>query len=211
MKVKRIGYHGIRTDEVERMTWFFRDVLGLEAAGEDETVTFTRLPTHRRDLVEVYSREHADERMIPKDVDVMIAFVVEDVERAHAGEILGDVVAHELVDRVDVLGAEGTFVGGGVFGDIVHAADEHGAAGHEEGHCLFLVAAHQADNGFVGIAGAVLSDPMVDLDGRHLFTLAHVSAGLLFAAGGGEERAVGFIKPGADIERVDALAVGGVG
>ena len=39
MRVKRVGYVGMRTREVEGMTRFFRDVLGLEAAGEDETVT----------------------------------------------------------------------------------------------------------------------------------------------------------------------------
>jgi len=37
MRVKRIGYVGLRTHDVDGMTRFFRDVLGLEAAGEDET------------------------------------------------------------------------------------------------------------------------------------------------------------------------------
>jgi len=45
------------------MTWFSRDVLGLEPAGEDESVTFQRLATHGRDLVEVYPQEHRDVRM----------------------------------------------------------------------------------------------------------------------------------------------------
>ena len=53
MRIKRIGYVGMRTSDVEGMTSFFRDVLGLEPSGEDETVTYQRLPTHRRDLVEV--------------------------------------------------------------------------------------------------------------------------------------------------------------
>lgn len=34
------GYVGLRTDDVDAMTSFFRDVIGLEAAGEGETVTF---------------------------------------------------------------------------------------------------------------------------------------------------------------------------
>jgi hypothetical protein len=42
------------------MTSFFRDVIGFEAAGEGETVTFQRLPTHRCALLEVYAREHRD-------------------------------------------------------------------------------------------------------------------------------------------------------
>ena len=84
MRVKRIGYIGTRTSDVEGMTWFLRSVLGLEAAGETETVTFQHLPTHRRDLVEVYAPEHRDIRLIPDDADFVIAFVVEDLREAMA-------------------------------------------------------------------------------------------------------------------------------
>jgi len=84
MRVKRIGYVGMRTGDVEGMTSFFRDVLGLEPAGEDETVTYQRLPTHRRDLVEVYAQDHHDIRLIPDDADFVIAFVVDDIREAMA-------------------------------------------------------------------------------------------------------------------------------
>ena len=84
MRVRRIGYVGMRTSNVDGMTHFLRDVLGLEAAGEDNSVTFQRLPTHRRDLVEVYSPEHRDIRMIPDDADFVIAFVVDDIQEAMA-------------------------------------------------------------------------------------------------------------------------------
>lgn len=84
MRVKRIGYVGLRTDDVDAMTSFFRDVIGLEAAGEGETVTFQRLPTHRRDFVEVYAQEHRDARLIPDGVDLVIAFVVDDIREAMA-------------------------------------------------------------------------------------------------------------------------------
>ena len=84
MRVKRVGYVGLRTDDLPGMTSFFRDLLGLEASGEGETVTFQRLPSHRYDLVEVYAREHRDPRLIPDDVDFMIAFVVEDLDEALA-------------------------------------------------------------------------------------------------------------------------------
>ena len=84
MRVKRIGYVGLRTHDVDGMTSFFRDVIGLEAAGEGETVTFQRLPTHRRDLLEVYAQEHRDARLIPDDPDVVIAFVVDDRREAMA-------------------------------------------------------------------------------------------------------------------------------
>jgi catechol 2,3-dioxygenase-like lactoylglutathione lyase family enzyme len=82
VRVKRIGYVGVRTDDVAGMTSFFRDLLGLEAVGEDETVTFQRLPTHVFDLVEVYAQQHRDERMIPDGVDFMVSFVVDDVRAA---------------------------------------------------------------------------------------------------------------------------------
>jgi catechol 2,3-dioxygenase-like lactoylglutathione lyase family enzyme len=96
VRVERIGYVGLRTDDVDRMTSFFRDVIGLEAAGEGETVTFQRLPTHRRDLLEVHAREHRDARLIPDDADVVIAFVVDDIREAMADvqaaglELVGD-------------------------------------------------------------------------------------------------------------------------
>ena len=97
MEVKRIGYLGVRTDKVAETTAFFRDVLGLEAAGEDETVTFTRLPTHRVDLVEVYAREHADDRMIPSDTDFMVSFVVDSVEQARAEMLAAALEPSEIV------------------------------------------------------------------------------------------------------------------
>jgi catechol 2,3-dioxygenase-like lactoylglutathione lyase family enzyme len=98
MRVKRVGYVGLRTTEPEAMTWFLREVVGLEAAGEDETVTFQRLPTGMRDYVEVYAAGHTDERMIPNGVDFMVSFVVDDLDSAlaevHAArlEVIGDVV-----------------------------------------------------------------------------------------------------------------------
>ena len=60
MRVKRIGYIGMRTADVDGMTRFFRDLLGLEAAGDGATVTFQRLPTNRLDMVEVYAKRQAD-------------------------------------------------------------------------------------------------------------------------------------------------------
>src|SRR5713101_7702025 len=102
MRVKRIGYVGLRTHDVNGMTSFFRDVLGLEPAGEDETVTFQRLPTHRRDLVEVYAQEHRDIRMIPDDADFVIAFVVDDIREAMAEvQAAGLELVHEAVWAAD--------------------------------------------------------------------------------------------------------------
>ncbi len=63
MHVKRIGYLGLRADDLAGMTLFFRDLLGLAAVGEGDTVSFQRLPTHHRDLLEVYEQEHRDNRV----------------------------------------------------------------------------------------------------------------------------------------------------
>lgn len=82
MRVLRIGYLGVRTSHPEAMTGFFRDVLGLEGAGENETVTFHQMPTHRHDFVEVYSSEHSDTRLIPDGADFVVAFVVDDIREA---------------------------------------------------------------------------------------------------------------------------------
>jgi catechol 2,3-dioxygenase-like lactoylglutathione lyase family enzyme len=98
VKVLRIGYLGVRTPHVEETTAFFRDVLGLEAAGESDTVTFSLLPTGQGDFAEVFSPDHDDERMIPNGVDSTIGFVVDDLEQALAEvraaglELVGDVV-----------------------------------------------------------------------------------------------------------------------
>jgi catechol 2,3-dioxygenase-like lactoylglutathione lyase family enzyme len=98
VKVKRVGYVGVRTDKVAEMTGFFRDVLGLEAVGEQETMTFSRLPTGEFDFAEVFAEGHDDERLMPNGVDFQIAFIVDDVDEARreceaAGtEILGDTV-----------------------------------------------------------------------------------------------------------------------
>jgi len=100
VRVKRLGYIGTRTSDVEGMTSFLRDVLGLEAAGEDETVTFQRLPTHRLDFIEV--------RMIPNGVDFMIAFVVDDIREARAEmEAAGLELVNELVWAAEAFGEPG--------------------------------------------------------------------------------------------------------
>jgi catechol 2,3-dioxygenase-like lactoylglutathione lyase family enzyme len=99
MIVKRISYIGMRTEHLERMTWFFRDVLGLREAMVGETFSILNLPTGAFDFAEVYSPGHHDERMIPDGVQgPVVAFVVENLEPAlrevkEAGlEVIGDVV-----------------------------------------------------------------------------------------------------------------------
>ena len=99
MNVRRIGYVGMRTEYLERMTWFFRDVLGLSEAMVGDTFSILRLPTGPFDFAEVYSPDHHDERMILDGVEgPVVAFAVDDLEMAlqevkEAGlEVIGDVV-----------------------------------------------------------------------------------------------------------------------
>jgi hypothetical protein len=82
MRVKRIGYLGVRTRDVAGMTAFFRELLGLEPSGGNDTVTFQRLPTDRLDVVEVYAQDHHDLQMIPDEVDFVVGFVVDDIREA---------------------------------------------------------------------------------------------------------------------------------
>ena len=99
MKVKRIGFIGTRTEHVDEMTSFFRDVLGLEERLTRSDWTISQLPTGSFDFAEVYGTDLRDERLLPNDVSVpMVTFVVDDVvaaraEVAAAGiEILGETV-----------------------------------------------------------------------------------------------------------------------
>jgi catechol 2,3-dioxygenase-like lactoylglutathione lyase family enzyme len=99
VKVKRIGYLGVRTSDLRGMTSFFRDVLGLEGGDTNSGRTASALPSGRFDLAEVYSSDFRDPRMIPDEVDgIVVAFIVDDLEEAlaemkEAGlELVGDVV-----------------------------------------------------------------------------------------------------------------------
>ncbi len=99
MNVKRIGYVGVRTEHLERMTWFFRDVLGLREGAGGKTFSILKLPTGAFDFAEIYSPDHNDERMIPNGVQgPVVAFFVDDLEQAlgevkEAGlEVIGDIV-----------------------------------------------------------------------------------------------------------------------
>ena len=97
MKVKRVGFVGVRTDKVAETTAFFRDVIGLEERRTDDSWTVSQLPTGASDYVEVFGTDFDDERLCPAEVDgVFVAFFVEDLDEArkHAeaagAEIVGE-------------------------------------------------------------------------------------------------------------------------
>lgn len=113
MKVRRIGFLGVRTDRVDETTAFFRDVVGLPAVATGERRTITQLPTGGWDFIEVFSSDFEDERMIkPEAVGVFVAIFVEDLEVARrecesAGvEILGETIwAKQAFENPDYAGA----------------------------------------------------------------------------------------------------------
>jgi predicted enzyme related to lactoylglutathione lyase len=63
---------------------FFRDVLGLESLRSDPDWSILKLPTGRFDFVEVYGAAFEDQRLAPAGVGLFVAFVVDDLEAAHA-------------------------------------------------------------------------------------------------------------------------------
>jgi catechol 2,3-dioxygenase-like lactoylglutathione lyase family enzyme len=118
VKVRRIGFLGVRTDRIAETTAFFRDVVGLPAVATSERRTVTQLPTGRWDFIEVFSTDFDDQRMItPEAVGVFVAIVVEDLEEARRQcesaevEILGETVwAEQAFGNPDYAGMGWFFV-----------------------------------------------------------------------------------------------------
>ena len=75
---------GTRTEDVPATESFFRDVLGLQPVRSDPNWSILNLPTGSFDFVEVYGAAFEDERLAPRGVGLFVAFVVEDLEGAHA-------------------------------------------------------------------------------------------------------------------------------
>src|SRR5215471_19148802 len=120
MRVRRIGFLGVRTDRVADTTAFFREVVGLRAVATAESRTVTQLPTGTLDLVEVFADDFRDERLIPEEADgVFVAFIVENLEEARAEveaagyEIVGETVwAEEAFSNPNYAGTGWFFVRG---------------------------------------------------------------------------------------------------
>jgi catechol 2,3-dioxygenase-like lactoylglutathione lyase family enzyme len=104
VKVRRVGFVGTRTANVEATVSFFRDVLGLEVRRDDPDWSILQLPTGRFDFVEIYGRDFADERLAPPGVTSFVAFVVDDLEGAHEEVRIAGAEASELVWAQEVFG-----------------------------------------------------------------------------------------------------------
>jgi hypothetical protein len=99
VRIKRVSFLGVRTDEFVAMSAFVRDVLGLQPGHTDEGWAVFQLESGDRDLVEVYRPGGYDERLLPPfATGPTVAFAVDDLiaaraELAAAGiEIVADIV-----------------------------------------------------------------------------------------------------------------------
>jgi catechol 2,3-dioxygenase-like lactoylglutathione lyase family enzyme len=99
MRIRRISFLGVRTEHVDEMTAFVRDVLGLTPAFANPGWTGFRLGSGARDLFEIYGPSFRDERLFPSaSGGPVAAFDVDDLVVARAeleaadSEIIGDIV-----------------------------------------------------------------------------------------------------------------------
>ena len=112
MRIKRLSFLGVRTNEFVAMTAFVRDVLGLQPGHRDDGWAVFQLESGDRDLVEVYRTGGYDERLLPAlATGPTVAFAVDDLVAARdelvaAGiEIVADVVwADEAFDDPEYAG-----------------------------------------------------------------------------------------------------------
>ena len=86
---------------------------------------------------------------------------VQHVQRLHARQVGGEMVAQKIVNRQDLVAAQWRLVGGGIFAGIAEAADHHRSSGHQEGDGLILRAGEKMDDGFFGILGSIFANLMV--------------------------------------------------
>jgi catechol 2,3-dioxygenase-like lactoylglutathione lyase family enzyme len=99
VRIKRVSFLGVRTDEFAAMTAFVRDVLGLQPGHRDDGWAVFELESGDRDLVEVYRPGGYDERLLPAlATGPTVAFAVDDLLAARAElegagiEIVADIV-----------------------------------------------------------------------------------------------------------------------
>ncbi|HEX2753920.1 MAG TPA: VOC family protein [Candidatus Limnocylindrales bacterium] len=99
MRISRVCFVGVRTENFDAMTGFVRDVLGLPSAHLDAGWGVFSLESGDRDFVEVYRPGQYDERLLPAAAHgPTVSFAVDDLLAARAEllaagiEIVADVV-----------------------------------------------------------------------------------------------------------------------
>ena len=99
MRVRRISFLGVRTNNFDAMTAFARDVLGLPISHVESDWAIFLLESGKRDYFEVYGPGHADERLMTAASDGPIAaFAVDDLLEARAElEAAGTKMVSEVI------------------------------------------------------------------------------------------------------------------
>ena len=99
MRIRRVSFVGVKTEEFEAMTTFVQDVLGLQPGYRDDGWAVFQLESGERDLFEIYRPGRYDERLLPAAATgPTVALAVDDLVAARqeliaAGiEIVGDIV-----------------------------------------------------------------------------------------------------------------------
>lgn len=103
MHVKRLSWLGTRTENLDDMTAFFRDVLGLPLVHEEPGFAMLQLPGADHDYVEVFGSEDPETSFMT--TGPIVGLLVDDVEQACA-EL--DQAGVELIGSIEWLsGVEG--------------------------------------------------------------------------------------------------------
>ncbi len=106
MRIRRVCFVGVRTEDFDAMTGFVRDVLGLPSAHLDSGWGVFSLESGDRDFVEVYRPGQYDERLLPAAANgPTVAFAVDDLLAARA-ELLaaGTEIVADVVWAADLFG-----------------------------------------------------------------------------------------------------------
>lgn len=97
MLTRRVGFLGVRSGAAAEGAAFFRDVLGLPMLRDDPNWSILKLPTGTFDYVEFYGTEFADQRVVPDDTGLLVAFVVDDVVAARHEVLAAGASATDIV------------------------------------------------------------------------------------------------------------------
>ena len=106
MNIQRVGFVGIRTEAVRETSAFFRDVLGLPLARDEEQWGIAQLPTGPLDMLEVYGPAFRNKRLAPDDASVFLGFIVDDVVGAREEILAAGAEASDIIWAAEVFGNE---------------------------------------------------------------------------------------------------------
>jgi catechol 2,3-dioxygenase-like lactoylglutathione lyase family enzyme len=92
MRVRRVSFVGVKTEQFDAMTSFVHDVLGLAPGHRDDGWAVFQLESGDRDLVEIYRPGGFDDRLLPAAATgPTVAFAVDDLLAARTELVAADV------------------------------------------------------------------------------------------------------------------------